>query len=750
MMKNNIIVQGFDVMANKDINKAIELANKYNNAEVNTCHLAMALLRNRELAKSFTEKTGLDTAEFIENYLETKLIGMCYSEILDGCIGLNNSTESFHAVLSDTVRISAQYSKVSTREDLFRVLMSTPDTEFYDLLIEAGISTEKLEGIEDSLNEMAFLSSVATDLNVLAAGNKIDPIESRDDIVNQVIEVLGRRQKGNPCLIGEAGVGKTAIIEGLSQRINEGTVPKYLKDKHILNVDISAIVAGCKFRGDFEEKFGKIIDTATKSENIILFFDEFHSLIGAGSGADSGVSASNILKPALARGGLRIIGATTTKEYKKYVENDTAFERRLQPITVGEPSVKEAIRMVAKLAPVYSKYHNAVITEDVIESAVKLSDKYIANKKLPDKAITIIDETAARLKAINDDKKFVIAVADIKNTLSKLTGIDISDMDKSDKDRLVNLGTRLKEHLIGQDEAVMEVSRAIKRNRAGIRNETKPIGSFLFVGPTGVGKTELCKSLAREMFGSERDIIRIDMSEFMEKHSVSRLIGAPPGYVGFDDGGQLTDMVKRKPYSIVLLDEIEKAHPDVFNVFLQIMDDGRLTDNKGVTTDFKNTIIIMTSNAGYGAEVNKKNSIGFCAKQNDDKVEDKNAMKALETTFRPEFLNRLDKVVVFNKLEKEDIARIVRIMLVEVAKNLNEQGMSIKFSEPLVNYICEEGFSDKYGARNIRRKIQDLVEDYLADLVLTDEIATGSDIVVGIKDGKVTHKVNTLENRYCY
>ena len=749
-MSQFIMVNGFGDNANKVINKSLTIANKNFVGELNTKHLGYALLSHKELLKEFGERTKLDAKAFREDSLHAAIISeaMYYGYDIRP-VTLNDGSADMHIILSRAVNFAVRQQRVIDPLDLYKILMSTEGTEFYNLMLECGVDGKTLEDLKDILMELPSLMDVASDLNGMAIRDELDPIESRDEVIDTIIEVLGRRQKGNPCLIGEAGVGKTAIIEGLAQRIVAGNVPEYLKNKHIINVDVSAIVAGCKYRGDFETKFNNILNEAASSSKVILFFDEFHTLMGAGSSNEGSLTAANMLKPALARGNIRIVGATTTSEYKKYIEKDSAFERRMQTIMVNEPSIQEAIKMMTKIVPVYSAYHNAEITQDAIVSAVKMSDKYIADKKLPDKAITIIDETAARLKAFHDGRpgKFTVNVIDIKRTVSKLTGIDITDMDKTEKDRLVNLEKSLRRFVIGQDEAIKSVSLAIKRNKAGIRNANKPIGTFLFVGPTGVGKTELCKVLAREMFGGEKSIIRLDMSEYMEKHSVRRLIGAPPGYVGFDDGGQLTDAVKRKPYSIILVDEIEKAHPDVFNIFLQVMDDGRLTDNKGNTIDFKNTIIIMTSNAGYGMIEDTTRIMGFGANGTQEivKVSEKDALKALEKTFRPEFLNRLDKVVVFNRLGKAEASRITAHMIHESIKGLAENNIKVTFTNGLTSLVRDEGFSEKYGARNIRRKIQELVEDYLTDLVLLDKIIPGDQVRLEVKDGLVKHAVTVLE-----
>lgn len=738
-MNQYIHVEGFSDTANKKMNEAIKLADKHYSDSVSTAHLGFALLSDDDIQEDFGELTGISAKEFMMNMLlpAIKNESLEFNEYEGQVEGI---TEELHKFIGNAVLMASKRGEETDKIEMYRQLIYSDYTYFHKALILAGVDPEELEEKRGKIDYLPALRDVSVNLNKMALNKELDPIESRDDIVDSVIEVLGRRQKGNPCLIGDAGVGKTAIVEGLAQRIVENKVPSYLKDKNIISVDIASIISGCKLRGEFEEKFNDVINEATKSKNIILFFDEIHTIIGAGANSEGSVSASSMLKPVLARGDIRIIGATTTKEYKRFIEKDTAFERRLQPIIVNEPSVGEAISMVEKVAPIYAKYHNANISKEVIESAVKLSDKYIYDRKLPDKAITVLDETAARLKAIGDSGRVTVTVKDIRETIAKTTGIDVREIGRSDKEKLAAIDKRIKRRIIGQDEAVEVVCQAIKRNKAGIRKHARPIGSFLFIGPTGVGKTELTKVLAKELFGSEDSIIRLDMSEYMEKHSVSKLIGSPPGYVGHEEGGQLADMVKRNPYSIILADEVEKAHPDVLNIFLQIMDDGRLTDSRGDTIDFKNTILIMTSNAGHSLYDYNKKEIGFNAMIEMRGVSQDDAIKELEKTFRPEFLNRLDKVVTFNKLSKFDIRKIVRIMLKDISDNLEENNVDIRFSNKLVNTISEEGFSDKYGARNIRRKIQDSVENYLTDLYLKDILVDGIKLELTVSGEEIIHK----------
>lgn len=755
-----------DTIANSAINQAVRNADT-NKCGVVTCAHIMCALQSLGtiLGEKFTKSTGVTASAFRAEVKRKSLHGDYGRLADDKSLSINDcSEEAFHFIKAIMNR-AALMGRVFTSVDLYNILMTEMNTEINEVLLGLGASIKdsdsaKVNKDDNPLEHMPITAKFANDLCNMAAKNMFDPITSRDNIIDQIVETLGRRQKGNPCLIGEPGVGKTSIVEGLAQRIVDGNVPGYLKNMHIISVDITGVVGGTKYRGDFEERLNRILYEVAERDDVILFFDEFHTLMGVGkTSGDGAIDAANILKPAISKGDIKIIGATTLKEYSKFIEADGAFERRIQPIIVDEPTVEATIAMLKKLEPVYSKYHNCEISNTVIEQAVKLSDRYITNRKLPDKAISVIDETAARLRAHNLDgsSSNKITTDDIRETIVKITGIDISDLNDNSREELNRLGDKLQETIIGQPEAISTVVKAIRRSKAGIKDPNRPIASFLFVGPTGVGKTELTKVLAEQFGGGIKKLIRFDMSEFMEKHAVSRLIGAPPGYVGFGDGGQLTEAVKRNPYSVIIFDEIEKAHQDIFNILLQVLDDGRLTDSEGEVVDFKNTIIIMTSNAGYGIEDNgnKLGSIGFSTSNSDKDASNKvksvaedKAIKALESTFRPEFLNRLDRVVVFNKLSKKDCEKIAKLELSKISKRLEDKEISISWDDDLVSYIAEDGFSDKYGARNIKRKAQEAVEDVLADLIIDGIISCGDSIRIGFDSNSNKAKLitkNTVE-----
>jgi ATP-dependent Clp protease ATP-binding subunit ClpC len=644
------------------------------------------------------------------------------------------------------------------------------------------------------------LDQFGRDLTGEAAEGRLDPAAGRDRELRRLITVLGRRQKNNPVLIGEPGVGKTAIVEGLARRINEGNVPANLRNKRIVSLNIGGMVAGAMFRGQFEQRIKSILEELRQSPEIILFIDELHTVVGAGA-AEGAVGASDMIKPALARGELRCIGATTLDEYRKHIEKDAALERRFQPVMVNEPSAEEAIEMLKIVRPGYEQHHGISITDEAIEAAVKLSDRYINDRFLPDKAIDVIDEagSALRLEATEQGIVSPTLIADLEKeladiqskkeaaatnedyehaakmrqqelvTLGKLekarsqaheavaliitpehiarvvenwTGVPVSQMLEGERQNLRNLEEDLRKHVIGQNEAIAAVAKAIRRSRAGLKDPKRPIGSFLFLGPTGVGKTELAKALSAELFGGEDNMIRFDMSEYMEPHTVARLFGSPPGYVGYDEGGQLTEQVRRRPYSVILFDEIEKAHPEVFNALLQIMDDGRLTDGQGRTVDFKNTVVIMTSNAGT-AEMKRAGRIGFSARK-DDEVRDEQheamrskAMDGLKRMFRPEFINRVDQIVVFHALGKSELYRIVELMLDQVRTRLSEQNIELVVTDEARDFLLQEGFDEEYGARPLRRAIQTYVDDALADALLAGEIASGQSAVLTVRDGSI-------------
>lgn len=641
------------------------------------------------------------------------------------------------------------------------------------------------------------LDSLARDLTALAKEGALDPVVGREKEIERVIQVLSRRTKNNPVLIGEPGVGKTAIVEGLAQRIVNNEIPETLRDKRVLTLDMGTVVAGTKYRGEFEDRLKKIMDEIRQAGNVILFIDELHTLIGAG-GAEGAIDASNILKPALARGELQTVGATTIDEYRKYIEKDAALERRFQPILVDEPTPEDAIKILHGLRDRYEAHHRVKISDAAIEAAVMLSDRYITDRFLPDKAIDLIDEAASRvrlnaytippnikelekeLEEVRKEKdsavqsqEFEKAAAfrdreqklreelervkqawkekqgqtdaevtpdDIAEIVSSWTGIPVKQMQEEEAARLLDMEKILHKRVIGQDEAVKSVARAIRRARAGLKDPKRPIGSFIFLGPTGVGKTELARALAEAMFGDENAMIRIDMSEYMEKHTTSRLVGSPPGYVGYEEGGQLTEKVRRKPYSVVLFDEIEKAHPEVFNILLQVLEDGRLTDGKGRTVDFKNTIIIMTSNVGQEL-IRKSGTLGFTtqksAEDNYEAMKQK-VMEELKRAFRPEFLNRVDEIIVFHQLSEAHIKEIVTLMAEEIRRRVKEQGIDFELDDEVILSIAKEGFDPLYGARPIRRSLTRLVEDRLSEALLAGEIQKGDKVRFVMRDGQVS------------
>lgn len=749
-----IRVDKFDTLSNSAINKAVSIANALGCTELNCSHMMAAVITiSSEMGELFKESIGKTPDEYIKalRFQCEKGFYTHQDDVMQE-VDIRNVSKPMSIFLTNVINNSISQKKQITISDIYHELFKVPGSEVYETLDALGIERTgvKVEAekskYQNILEKMPVTARFANNLCAMAYNNKLDPVEGRDDIIDQLIEVLGRRQKGNPCLIGEPGVGKTAIVEGLAQRIVSGNVPQYMKDKQIINVDISGIVSGARFRGEFEERLNSILYEVDACKDAILFFDEFHMLMEAGgSSTDSTMTAANILKPAISRGDIRIIGATTIKEYSKYIEKDNAFSRRMQSILVDEPTTEIAIKMLKKLVQQYEDYHKCKISDTVVEAAVRMSDRYITDKKLPDKAINVIDDTAARLKAVTPENEiFEIQVSDIQQTISKTTGIDINDIDNDGRTRLQELDKNIHKNVIGQDEAIDSVVKAIRRAKAGIKDPNKPIASFLFVGPTGVGKTELTKAVATEYSGNIKNLIRFDMSEYMEKHSVSKMVGSPPGYVGFGEGGQLTEAVRHNPNSIVLFDEIEKAHPEIFNIMLQILDDGILTDAKGVKVDFKNTIIIMTSNAGYGMSDGVK-KIGFGSKVDKDTSEarEEKAKKALEETFRPEFINRLDKIVVFNSLSKEDCTAIVDIELKKMAKRLVNKNITISWDSKLINHILDIGYSEKFGARNIKRKIQEVVEDTLADYIISETIKPGDKLELSY-DEKLVMKINGL------
>ena len=641
---------------------------------------------------------------------------------------------------------------------------------------------EKSNSTSGSYNSTPTLNQYGTDLTKQAKEGKLDPVIGRKEEIQRVIQILSRRTKNNPCLIGEPGVGKTAVAEGLAEKIAAGDVPDVLKNKRVVSLDMASMVAGAKYRGDFEERIKKALKEVQKAKDVIIFIDEIHTIVGAGS-AEGAVDAANILKPLLARGEIQLIGATTLKEYRKYIEKDAALERRFSPVTVNEPTEEETIQILKGLRDKYEAHHNVKIPDEAIKAAVELSSRYINDRYMPDKAIDVLDEAASRVrmksytepdsfktvreeiekldkekeeairvqdfekaaklrdkenekkKELENQKKdwenkkskkvLTLKEEDIANVIAIWTGIPVTKVSQTENEKLKNLEENLHKRVIGQDEAVEAVAKAIKRGRMGLKDPNKPIGSFLFLGPTGVGKTELSKALAENLFGSEESLIRIDMSEYMESHSVAKLIGSPPGYVGYDEAGQLTEKVRRKPYSVILFDEIEKAHPDVMNMLLQVLDDGRLTDSQGRTVNFKNTVIIMTSNIGAKL-ITEKKTLGFVNEKDNKEKEYENIKKEvlaeLKKEFKPEFLNRIDEIIVFHKLEKEQIRKIVDVMLSGVEKLLKMQGISLKVDEKAKDLIASKGTDDAYGARPLKRAIQTMVEDKIAEAMLDGKV----------------------------
>uniref|UniRef100_A0A7C5KG93 AAA family ATPase n=1 Tax=Thermodesulfobium narugense TaxID=184064 RepID=A0A7C5KG93_9BACT len=637
------------------------------------------------------------------------------------------------------------------------------------------------------------LEKYTRNLTQLALEGKLDPVIGRDEEIERVMQILSRRTKNNPVLIGEPGVGKTAIVDGIAQKIASNDVPEILKGKQLLALDMGALVAGTKFRGEFEERLKTIIDSVTKTQNYILFIDELHTVVGAGA-AEGAIDASNLLKPALARGELRVIGATTLDEYKKYIEKDPALERRFQPVYVKEPSVEDTISILKGLRDKYEAHHRVKITDEAIESAAHLSERYISDRFLPDKAIDLIDEAAAKvriqlsnmpqelkelenkLSRLNQegqeavrredyelaaklknesealsrefkekrdkwliDKKVneVVDKQDIANLVSKWTGIPVTELVQEEVDKLTNMENILHKRIIGQDEAVTAVSEAIRRSRSGLKDPRRPVGSFLFLGPTGVGKTELSKALASFLFKDENALVRIDMSEYMEKHSVSRLVGAPPGYVGYEEGGQLTEVIRRRPYSVILLDEIEKAHPDVFNILLQVLDDGRLTDGKGRTIDFRNTVIIMTSNLGSDILLNSN-----VEDEREFEKAKNRVLSLLNSTFRPEFLNRIDEIVVFKPLSRSDIEKIVELIINDIQERLNEKKIKIILTNEAKKFFAKEGYEPTLGARPLKRYIQKNLENLIAKEILNNNIKQGDTVKIAVEDNKIKLVIN--------
>lgn len=810
--------KGFTEKANKALNLAIESSEEMRHNYVGTEHILYGLVKEG----SGVAATALNECGVTEDALREKL------ESINGTMSLveltpDDFTPRTKRVLRAAVIISSKtgYTYVGT-EHLLLAILSESDSYAVAFLEELGVSVERLaqavskgmqggadEGFGGFENESApngsqkggsALDKFGRDLTQAAKNGEIDPVIGREKEIQRVIQILSRRTKNNPVLIGEPGVGKTAVAEGLALEIAKGNVPEILKDKRVVSLDLTGMVAGAKYRGDFEERIKAAIDEVKKSKNTILFIDELHTIVGAGA-AEGSADAANILKPSLARGDFQVIGATTLNEYRKYIEKDAALERRFQPVKVGEPTPEQAVQILKGLRDSYEAHHKVKITDEAINAAVTLSSRYIADRYLPDKAIDLIDEGASKVRlasltspdnvkeledeiadyekekasAINeqdferaarlrDEQKELqtklddakkkwqeqqkgnsgeVTAEDIAKIVSEWTGVPVVQLTKEESERLLNMENVLHERVIGQSEAVTAIAKAIRRGRVGLKDPKRPVGSFIFLGPTGVGKTELCKALAEAMFGDENAMLRLDMSEYMEKHTVSKLIGSPPGYVGFEEGGQLTEKVRRKPYSVVLFDEIEKAHPDVFNMLLQILEDGRLTDSQGRTVDFKNTIIIMTSNVGARLITEKQSSLGFNSENENAEESEKKDIKELVTgelrkVFRPEFLNRVDDIIVFNKLNKDEIKQIAVKMLKTLENRLDKMNIKISFTDNAISEIADKGFDENYGARPLRRAIQNEIEDPLSEQMLEGKVKDGAVVTCDFSDGQFT------------
>lgn len=813
-MANMYNFQGLTEKANEALNNAITFAQDNGHSFIGTEHVLVGLLSvESSVAQSVLAENGV-----LLDGVSQRLLA-AHGRGIRSALNPNDMTPRAKRILQVAkalaIRMGSGY--IGT-EHLLLGMLSDTDSYACRFIVEEGgdigkIGTSVVSAVQgqgaqvtpqeqesfgfknqnrrnDGKNvETKTLDQYGRDLTEEARQAKIDPVIGRENEIDRVIQILSRRTKNNPCLIGEPGVGKTAIAEGLATKIVSGDVPEPLLDKRIVSLDITSMVAGTKYRGDFEERIKAAIDEVNKAGNVILFIDEVHTLVGAGS-SEGATDAANILKPQLARGTFQLIGATTINEYRKYIEKDAALERRFQPVTVGEPSAEDSVLILKGLRDRYEAHHKVAIPDEAIEAAVKLSSRYITDRFLPDKAIDLIDEAASRvrlsrqtvpdsvheleekIKKLAADKKEAagtqdyeragrlkaqeeqakkeleeqknawknkkggdrssVTAEDIAFVVSQWTGVPVRQLTTEESERLLKLEEELHKRIVGQEEAVTAVAKAIRRGRAGLKDPKRPIGSFLFMGPTGVGKTELCKALAEAMFGDESAIVRIDMSEFMEKHTVSKLIGSPPGYVGYDEGGQLTEQIRRRPYSVVLFDEVEKAHPDVWNVMLQVLDDGRITDSTGRTVDFKNTVIIMTSNLGASHMTEKHTSLGFgssAASAADEYENMKEKINAeLKSTFRPEFLNRLDDIIVFKKLTEENIEQIAARLLENLKKRVGDLGITVTFDNSAISAVAKAGFDDAYGARPLKRAIQSKLEDPLSEYILEGRFKSGDSV----------------------
>ena len=814
------MVYKFTARAKKAIDLANEIAMELGHSYIGTEHILYGLVKEGNGVASKVLENQAVNAEKIKNEI-IELIGK--EEKIEETLGFTPRTKR---VLENSYLEAKKvgYDYIGTEHLLIGTLregdsiavrillnLNLDLPKIYNEIVGVVSELENATGIKSNNskntqksnnNSTPTLNQFGEDLTQKAKNGKLDPVIGREKEIQRMIQILSRRTKNNPCLIGESGVGKTAIVEGLAEKIVLGDVPEILRDKRVVSMDISGMVAGAKYRGDFEERIKKALAEVKKSGNIILFIDEIHTIVGAGS-AEGAIDAANILKPMLARGEFQLIGTTTIEEYRKYIEKDTALERRFSPINVPEPSKEDTIEILKGLRDKYEAHHNVKITDEAINSAVELSVRYINDRFLPDKAIDLIDEAASKarldkymepelikklqeeiekvkndkeeailnqkfekaaelrdkegklqeklekeeLKWKNKNTKMIVTISDenIAEVISSSTGIPTDKINKTENEKLKNLEKTLHERVIGQNEAVEAVAKAIRRGRVGLKDPNRPIGSFLFLGPTGVGKTELSKAVAECLFGGEKDLIRIDMSEYMESHSVSKLIGSPPGYVGFEEGGQLTEKIRRKPYAVILLDEIEKAHPDVMNILLQILDDGRLTDSNGRTVDFKNTVIIMTSNIGARLITDKKN-LGFGNSSGEDSAKEyentkKDVMAELKKEFRPEFINRIDEIIVFHKLNDDEIKQIIDLMLKQVENRLKEQNINVVIDESVKELISKQGINKAFGARPLRRTIQNLVEDSLAEAILGSKSSNQEkEFVLKVENEKVVVK----------
>ena len=810
----------FTEQARNAMRIAEEVSEQLGHNYMGTEHILIGLLDTEGLASKILIANGLDKDRLME--LIDQLIAP------DGKVGfaeVSNITPRAKGVIIKSYDIAKRFksNEVGTEHLLFSLitekdcialrLLNTIAIDirkvYMDILAATGMNPGDLRIESPKWNSgdrstTPTLDKYSRDMTKLAKEGKLDPVVGREDEIKRVVQILSRRTKNNPCLVGEPGVGKTAIVEGLAKKIVEGDVPDTVKEKRVMSLDLSGMVAGSKYRGEFEERIKAVISEVINARDVILFLDELHTIIGAG-GAEGALDASNILKPSLARGELQLIGATTREEYRKYIEKDAALERRFQPIDVAEPSQEESLAILKGLRQPYEEHHKVIITDDAVEAAVKLSARYINDRFLPDKAIDLMDEAASRvrleaysdspkkkeaeekIKALEEqkeeaiknedyekagtikkkqnrlkkeiekineetekqrnDKELIVTAENIADVVSGWTKIPVRKLEEEESERLRKLEELLHKRVVGQDPAVTAIAKAIRRGRVGLKDPNRPIGSFLFLGPTGVGKTELSKALAEAVFGTENSMIRVDMSEYMEKHSVSKLVGSPPGYVGYDEGGQLSEKIRRNPYSVVLFDEIEKAHPDIFNILLQVLDDGHITDSQGRKVSFKNTIIIMTSNAGAQNIISPK-TLGFSgdndAKADYNRMKD-GVMEEVRRIFKPEFLNRIDDIIVFHSLTRDNIKEIVSIMFSKIASiSLSELGIKLKCTPEFVDHIAEKGFDEKYGARPLRRAIQNEVEDRMSEEVLEGKIKSGDTVTIGYDTQK---KCTTLKRR---